>query len=153
MAVTTEERFWNKIKVTRTTECWLWQAGVDGHGYGVFNKGKGTRRAHRIALMFLGAIIPVHKIVCHHCDNVRCCNPNHLYIGTTLENVRDKMERGRHRVNRGQEAGGSKLKNEDVYKIRERLKNGERGIDLAVEFHVSQQTICGIKKRHRWNHI
>lgn len=91
-----EERFWSKVAIGSTNECWLWQASLGSTGYGQFNTGRSMAKAHRIAWE-LGnkGLIPADLMVCHHCDTPACVNPAHLFLGTQTDNMRDCFAKGR----------------------------------------------------------
>lgn len=87
-------RFW--IKVKQTNRCWEWTASLNNTGYGVFNL-KGETLAHRIAYqIFYGKI--GDKQVLHKCDNTKCVNPDHLFVGNHDDNMKDKQKKGRSRM-------------------------------------------------------
>lgn len=91
------DRFWSKIDQGDPSECWLWTAGTDRHGYGKFQLGGGrVAYAPRLAVeLSTGEPIPAGLVVRHQCDNPPCCNPAHLVVGTQLENIQDMVKRGR----------------------------------------------------------
>lgn len=91
------ERFWKKVDKRGPEECWTWLASVQtvGHPYGYFRFGKTMKKAHRISWMLNNGEIPEGMCVLHKCDNPRCVNPAHLFIGTQLENIRDRDRKGR----------------------------------------------------------
>lgn len=95
------ERLWNKVDKTDT--CWVWTGAVDRKGYGKIGVGSskdGTRRLEivpRAAWQVTNGPIPDGLFVCHTCDNPRCCRPDHLWLGTCSDNLRDMSEKGRGR--------------------------------------------------------
>lgn len=92
-----ECRFWSKVEVTENPDdCWNWKAKAkSGHGYGIFNLGDHQSNAHRVSWMLSNGPIPDGLFVCHKCDNPRCCNPNHLFLGTPKDNTDDMNRKGR----------------------------------------------------------
>lgn len=88
------ERFYNKIVVDHN-DCWNWSGSIGWHGYGYFYvKGKGIR-AHRFSYTYHKGEINDGLLVCHSCDNTRCVNPDHLWLGTQKDNMEDKIKKGR----------------------------------------------------------
>lgn len=92
------KRFWAKVNVTNAEGCWEWIGAVSPSGYGSFGLGtKITAPAHRVAFALSNclSVLP-DKFVCHHCDNPRCVNPFHLFLGTHTDNMRDMIAKNGH---------------------------------------------------------
>lgn len=99
------QRFWSQVQKGSPSECWPWLGYTGPNGYGVFNFreliGKRNRNTHRIAwFLHNNQIVEDDMQILHTCDNSLCCNPNHLYMGTPLDNMRDRDSRGRGRSDR-----------------------------------------------------
>ena len=95
MKLTMEERLSRRLKVT-DTGCIEWIGAVNRRGYGRIKTPSKTFGAHRLAWELANGPIPDGLCVCHTCDNPPCCNVGHLFLGTTAENVADKIAKGRH---------------------------------------------------------
>lgn len=88
-------RFWNHVDKKGENECWPW-LGSTASGYGQFNLGSNIfDRGHRLAWKYTNGEIPDGLYVLHKCDNRRCCNPNHLFLGTQKDNIQDAIRKGR----------------------------------------------------------
>ena len=86
--------FWPRVeKVPRG--CWEWSASCDDKGYGTFWDGSKVRKTNRVVWELVFGEIPRGSCVCHHCDNPRCVRPDHLFLGTRRDNVRDMVAKGR----------------------------------------------------------
>lgn len=94
MRKTIEERFWEKVQILGPDDCWEWTASLTTKGYGQLCKDGKTQRAHRVAYA-LFVKDPGELQVLHTCDNPPCCNPRHLFIGTTQDNTADMRTKGR----------------------------------------------------------
>jgi hypothetical protein len=95
-------RFMEKVAIQHGGGCWEWLAGKDKDGYGSFQYGgpRGEqkfekRRAHRVSFDLFCGGLPEGMLVCHRCDNPSCVNPDHLFLGSTKDNVRDRINKGR----------------------------------------------------------
>ena len=90
-------RFWDKVNKTDT--CWLWTGNTEKIGYGIFKlKGKALK-AHRLSYAYHKNSIPAGNMVLHRCDVRNCVNPDHLFLGTQTDNMRDMTAKGRHWAN------------------------------------------------------
>lgn len=90
------ERFWGKVDRTSPHGCWLWLGGRNSAGYGVFGSGSETL-AHRISYILVNGSIPEGLFACHRCDTPSCVRPDHLFVGTGADNMRDMICKGRHK--------------------------------------------------------
>lgn len=152
--------FWNKVAITANDDlCWEWQGALGNNGYGNKMWNGQYRKAHQIAWMYPDYVIPDGMIICHSCDNRKCCNPKHLFLGTYQDNTDDMIAKGRQAIgdkvsNKGEKAGMHKLTNEQVIYIRERYAKGDISQkDLAKEMGMSKSMIGYIVNRNAWKHI
>ena len=137
------DRLLSKIAVKNDTSCWEWTAAKHLNGYGkVGSKGR-TFLAHRLSYELHIGPIPAGKLVCHHCDNRACINPEHLFLGTHRDNTADMTAKGRH--------GMAKLSAEDVRAIR--AARGITQIELAKRYGVGQAQISVIRRGERWRSV
>ena len=83
-------------KIEKTPTCWLWNGGVNKrHGYGYFKLKRTSIGAHRISYSIFKGDIPDGLHVLHTCDNKKCVNPDHLFLGNAQDNMTDKTLKGR----------------------------------------------------------
>tara|TARA_R110001606_G_C15343005_1_gene646770 strand:+ start:1019 stop:1486 length:468 start_codon:yes stop_codon:yes gene_type:complete len=133
-------------------DCLEWTGWCDRDGYGrtatphLETKYQAT---HRLTMLLENVDI-TDKVVMHRCDNRKCCNPEHLMVGTQAENVIDMTEKRRHAQGIGHPM--AKLNEEQVLDIRSRVHHCAAK-DLAIEYNVSHSTISAIKHRHLWKYI
>lgn len=137
--------FWDRT--SRGADCWTWTGCVHSQtGYGSYSfRGKGYR-AHRLSLMLHGVDVPDGLDVCHTCDNRRCVNPAHLYVGTRKQNMADCTTRHRHNKPRGEPHWRAKLTDSQVRAIRARRSGGETTVALGAAFSVNPATISRIAR-------
>jgi len=145
------KRFHTKYKTNEVTGCWDWIAFVHPKGYGAFhvtiNKKLVYRRAHRFAFEALVGPIPDGLQVLHRCDNRRCVNPEHLFVGDDFDNMRDCVQKGHHAGHRG--TNGYKLSAKMAMNIRIRYARSEGSmLDISRIYGVEEETIRGILKGH-----
>ena len=106
------ERFWAKVE--RGEGCWLFTGYRASHGYGSHRYQGKAYRAHRLAYLLTYGTLPSDLNVCHHCDNPGCVRPDHLFLGTQADNMRDMIAKGRGIVGGGGFVPGSGPKNRPV---------------------------------------
>lgn len=154
-------KFWGKVN--KTDSCWIW-TGYAHKGYGryiISNKNypqlKGEIRSHRVSWILSRGPIPEGKSVLHKCpsgSNSMCVNPDHLYIGTQLENMRDASREGVLNTPRGERQGNSKLTKEQVIEIRKSYVPFKVTAKmLSKKFGVCDKHISRIIRREWWTHV
>lgn len=172
-----EERFWNYVNkvsptpANPTTSCWLWTGSTNRAGYGrigFHQDGRNYRElAHRVSWRLAHGADAGDLNVCHHCDTPACVNPDHLFLGTQDDNLKDaarkkRMAAGdRHGLRKhpecsakGERSGQAKLTEAQVLRLRRQYSDGGVSYgDLAREYGVAHGTIAGIIQRRRWRHL
>jgi hypothetical protein len=148
-------RFWGNVNVADYSACWEWKLADSGKGYGSVTVGGRAGRAygaHRVAFCVANGFViqrlPSSLMVCHACDNRRCCNPEHLFLGEAVDNTHDMIRKGRQAIQAGERASRAKLTWAEVADIRRRRADGETWASLGRSFGVSAQTarVAGIGK-------
>lgn len=145
-------RFWSKCE--KTDSCWNWVAKSRNNGYGFYSVKKHNKVhhffAHRLAWQLTNGPIPKGQCVLHKCDNKLCVNPDHLFLGSNSDNIKDMLKKGRQV--KGSKMWSSKLSEEQVREIREKNKTQSKN-SLALEYGVSRQTILNICLGRSWKHV
>lgn len=150
---TVSERFWAKVQKGKKDECWQWLAHCSRDGYGMLNVNNFADRAHRVSWRLHFGEIPKGIYVLHKCDNPPCVNPDHLWLGTQADNVRDMNEKGRERGSKGEAHPNAKLTAKQVKEIRRLYDGGLQQNRIAEMFPVSSRMIWHIVRRLNWTHI
>lgn len=140
--------FWSRVDKNAPGGCWLYMGGRDKWGYGDLRWEKKHVQAHRLAWRLLKGE-PGDMDVLHTCHNPPCCNPDHLYLGTDLENARDRVAAGRH-------ARGENTRNkltEEQAKAIKALAWTVGSTTLSRQYGVTSGTIRAIWHGRSWTHI
>jgi hypothetical protein len=138
-----ERHFWSKVH--GTDGCWIWTSTIQEKGYGRFWFEGRRMMAHRVAyILTYGRFDPSTQVL-HHCDNPPCCHPDHLYLGTNDDNVRDKVAKNRQ---------AKKITPEQATEIRSLYATGEwLQREIAEKFGIKHVEVSRIVNRQRWSHL
>lgn len=143
------------LGVVHETKCVEWPRKLNRpNGYGVVGIHRNKQRlAHRVSYEITIGPIPSGKKVCHSCDNPKCINPYHFFIGTQKQNLEDMAKKGRARKAIGENVGASIYKIREVLCMREQFNAGVKVGALQKQFGGSYQSIWSIVHRRLWTHI
>lgn len=165
------DAFWGKVDRSQgSNACWLWQSSLSQDGYGKFIASGKHFRAHRFAWQITNGVIPDGLQVLHNCpdgDNPKCVNPAHLWLGTDVDNMKDRHDKGHYATGenhplvrnpekavRGEQSPNTNFTNEIVLEIRQLYATGKYSQpQLAKMFGSSHSTIGRIVNRQVWKHI
>lgn len=155
--ITPEESFHEKY-IKQQNGCWNWVAGADKHGYGRIGIGfPKTEVSSRFSWKLYNGAIPCGLHVCHKCDNPKCVNPDHLFLGTPQDNRLDSKRKQRDSpppVHFGSTHHKAKIDESIVVKIRELYSTTNLSQrKLSAMFGVSQTVIGRIIRRELWVHV
>ena len=140
------DSFNKRVGATTNKGCILWNGSLDENGYGRL----GRQLAHRISYEINIGPIPDSGHVLHECDNPRCINPAHLFLGNNFDNIADKLSKNRQAKG---EMFNKKLNEDNIQEIRRAHQAGATQAELAKRFDVNQSLISRIVHRKIWRHL
>ena len=162
------DRVMRDVQMDPNGGCWLWERATTV-GYGHFILRGVDWKAHRAILTGLTGPIDPKLSVCHKCDVPACVNPDHLWVGSHGENMRDSVKKGRHYLTRfpeksllrgnavsrpkGEKNSQSTTTEKQAIEIIERLSRGEMGKDIATAMGVSKYIVSKINVNKSWKHL
>ena len=142
-----EERFWEKVDKNYDDGCWKWLGAKDSMGYGQMMINKRSTKAHRFSWELHQEKIPDGTHVLHKCDVRNCVRPDHLFLGTHQDNMRDM-------INKNRCPSRIKLTSNDVRLIRKAyFENNQRVVVLSKLFDVHRATIYAVLDGTNWGHV
>lgn len=137
--------------------CWGWNGAMNKWGYAHVRIGgrdaNVSYNAHRVAYLVYKGDIPKGLVVCHSCDNRQCCNPEHLFVGTHLDNTRDMISKKRERYLKGSECPWALFKDYHILTILDFFRGGMNAGEIARIFNTTRGQIQEIKSGRKWGHI
>lgn len=164
------KHFYERVSKADQNGCRLWNGSPGRPRYGYVWQNGRNRLAHRVAYELVHGPIQDDMCVCHKCDVPRCVNIKHLFLGTQLDNIRDRSDKGRTRcykrgdvhymhknpglIRRGSRHGGSKLTEDSVLEIKSLLCAGNLAHwQIANLFGVDRSTVTLINRGKSWAHV
>lgn len=135
--------------------CLEWPYANNGMGYGTVKIAQKIHFVHRLSYRWYRGTIPDGMWVLHKCDNPKCFNPTHLFLGTAKDNNDDKCRKGRAKggSQRGENNPNAKLNYEIVAEIRARRSQGERNVDIARSLGLRESVTSHVGTRRLWGHV
>lgn len=131
--------------------CRIWDGYLNRQGYGRTRFGNKLWLVHRLVYQHSNGDIPKGFFVCHRCDVPSCCNLDHLFIGTSIDNIRDAQSKKRLAV--GTKNQNSKLSEQDIPVIVDRYNNGESIESLAKHYGIQKCVLAKVISGKSWKHV
>lgn len=155
-----KRRFWKNVNkdgpipshVPHVGQCWEWTGTIGRFGYGQIWIDGGTRRAHRVSWAMTSTESPSGKDVLHKCDNRKCVNPSHLFLGDNAINAQDREAKGRGTDNRGERSGQAKLTTKEVLEIRSNCGKYSKE-QIAKAYGIATINVYHLTWGISWKHI
>jgi hypothetical protein len=146
------ETFWNNVD--KTGSCWTWRGATQKDGYGILTYQRKFYLAHRLSYLLAHGIVPDGLNICHTCDNPVCVNPDHLFAGTQLDNVRDMINKSRQVNLKGSSHGMAKLTEAQVSAIRaEYVPYVVTSRHLSDKYCITVSSVKSVLQHRQWKHV
>lgn len=130
--------------------CWLW-TGSTRNGYGQIQVHDRVEYTHRLMFTICAGPIPEGLYVCHRCDERKCNNPEHFFLGTHLDNVADMIAKGRQPTPPrivGEANHKATLTDEQVREVRRLRADGVSQRAVAKMFGIGQSAVWNMVHGH-----
>jgi len=170
------DRFRKNTLIDEQSGCHIWKLQVNHKGYGWFkeNSSRNQVKAHRWIWVYYNGDIPDGMFICHRCDNPRCVNPDHLFMGTVQDNRIDCVEKGRNRLSDEEKEikariaalrfekvkpppyikkKGNKLTKETAAIVKSRILSGEHYAFVAADYSISPSYAHAIANGRGWKSL
>ena len=135
------------------TGCWRWDGVTVKGGYGRISVEGKFRPAHRVSYELKYGKIPDGLMACHKCDTPACINPDHIFLGSAMDNMHDKYRKGRAINPVGEAHGRAILTVEKVIEIKRLLATGIAYRKVAAIMKCGKGTVSDIKTGRTWAHV
>lgn len=137
--------------VQKSDGCWLWTGVVNNMGYGIATLNGKATSAHRVVYALLEAPVPKGMDLCHKCDNSLCVRPDHMFVGTRKDNMRDAARKGR--TVRGSRSPSAVLNESMVREARARAADGEPIKQIAADLSAPYKVLWAAVRGKSWRHV
>lgn len=145
------ERLSKRSHINPETGCIEWTGALMHQGYGHINWRGKVHRTHRLSYAAVNGDIPEGMFVCHKCDNPKCMNPEHLFLGTRSDNLADMVQKKRSTI--GERNPMSKVNAATVQAIRIWGQTGMFHKKIAEKFGITREAVGLILRGERWKYV
>lgn len=150
---TTESRLLSKVEMVPECGCWLWTGYANPRGYGMMSMPQQSPKlAHRVSWTLYRGPVPDGMFVCHKCDTPACVNPDHLFVGSNADNVKDMDGKGRRKNSpkHGESHPMARISNEVALSI---FNDSGKHAEIAARHGVKIGTVDQIKTGIQWSSV